>query len=425
MKNIKGLFVFSITNMIERFGFYAMMSILVFSFIEGRGKTGEEAGYLYTMFYSSIYGSMFLLGLAGDFFNRRKVIFYGLIAMAAGYFLYFLLSKGSSISLIIPGALVILGVGAFKTNLQVQMGDLYRNNIKNGVIGYIIFYAFINIGAVLAPFASVYLKKIYGVDTVFLLSGAVSLLALALYHFVPVSVEGEQELKNAEMKNNPEKTGISPLEYTDYGIDKIIGLIFLIILVPFFWAAFHQTGLTFNFYTRDFIDLNGNAPELIQSINPVAFILFSIIGVPILYYSISMRKIHSIFPFILTGMIIAALGYFIPANALAHITGKLPYSYAVIPVLLITLAELFISPFLMLGFYHYSPGKFRGLFIGLFMALTAIGNMFLFIFGIIYNKSGAAHTFNTIVIHILICAAAVLSIWFLLRKLNTGRSNIE
>ncbi|MBN2728861.1 MAG: MFS transporter [Bacteroidales bacterium] len=433
MKNLKGLFVFSITNMLERFGFYSMMAILFLSFMDQRGLAPQEAGYYYSIFYIAIYGAMFLMGIVGDFVNRRKVVYSGIIVMAIGYILYHLMSKNNEISLIIPGILVVFGLGAFKTNLQVQVGDLYRNNIKNGAVGYLIFYTLINVGAIFAPFAAVYLRNEYGVNSVFLLSGLVTITAFALYYFVPVSTVTEQNSednqKGVGFENNNSTLNTSSvnkrLENTKFGTDKLIGLIFLIIVVPVFWIAFHQNGLVYTFYVRDFIELNGNAPELIQSVNPIAYILLSIIAVPIIFFFVEIKKAQSIFPIIGIGMVIAAIGYFIPAYGLANLTGKLSSNFAIIPMVIITLGELLISPFLILGFYHFSPTQVKGLFMGLFLVITAIGNQLLFTYGIIYDKYGAAHAFMNIVIHILICAAAVFIIWVVVKRLGSIKMNSD
>lgn len=426
MNKLKGLFAFSITNMLERFGFYTLMSILILSFTEQRGLNGEAAGYYYSTFYSAIYVSMLIMGLVGDFANRRKVIFGGMIAMAIGYVLYSMMSKESEISIIIPGIFLILGLGAFKTNLQVQVGDLYKSNVKNGALGYLIFYSFINLGAIFAPFAAATIKDIYGINSVFLLSAGATLLALTLYYLGTNSTEMESEpIKIDKVNNNTYNREFEPRNENSYnekyGIDKLIGLIFLIIMVPIFWIAFHQNGLIYTFYLRDFVNLNGNSPETFQAMNPIIFVLFSIIGVALMYFYVRIKRIYSIFPFIGGGMIIVAIGYFIPAYGLANLSGKLPYTYALLPVIIITLGELFISPFLILGFYHFSPAKVRGFFMGLFMAITAVGNMLLFKYAIDYDTYGAPYAFKKIVIHILICSAAVFIVWFIIKQVSISR----
>jgi len=426
MNNLKDLFVFSITNMLERFGFYALMSILIMSFFEQRGLSMKASGYYYSIFYSAIYVSMLIMGLVGDFANRRKVILGGMIAMTIGYVLYSIMSKENETSVIISGIFLVLGLGAFKPNLQVQVGDLYKNNFKNGALGYIIFYSFLNLGAIFAPLAAATIKDLYGINSVFLLSASATLLALTLYYIGTNSTKMENEPTESD-KVNTNITYIRESEHRNenlynenYGIDKLIGLIFLIIIVPFFWMAFNQRGLIYTFYLRDFVDLNGYSTEIFQTMNPIMVVLFSIIGVVLMYFFVNIKRVYSIFPFIGIGMIIVAIGYFIPSYGLANLSGKLPYTYAVLPVIIMTLGELFISPFLTLGYYHFSPAKVRGLFMALFMSITAVGNMLLFRYSIDYDKYGAQYTFNKIVIHILICSSAVFIVWFIIKQISVS-----
>jgi len=411
--------------MIERFGFYAMMSIMVLSFMEERGYDGEKAGYYYSAFYSSSYIALLFMGLIGDLFNRRKIISAGMISMIIGYFLYYFMPKEIDILLIIPGVFITLGLGAFKTNLQVQVGDLYRDNIKNGTIGYLIFYSFINLGAIFAPGLAMYFRNNYGIDSVFLLSGSSIIIAFILYNIVPIPMKFDRGLLIQKEKGISSVNEISEVannfknsENDNYGSDRIIGLIFLIFLVPFFWVAFHQNGLVFTFYVKDFIDIKSDSLETIQAINPIALVLFSIIGILLLSFLVKLKSIHTILPIIGIGMLLVALGYFIPSYGLRDLTGKLSNSYAIVPMLIISLGELFISPFLIIGFYHYSPIKVRGLFMGLFMMLTAIGNMLLFLYASSYQTHGAESTFSKIVIHVLISAIAVLIVWLIIKRVS-------
>lgn len=428
MNKLKGLFVFSITNMLERFGFFAMMSVVLFSLTRDKGYGNIEAGYYYSIFYAAIYISMFIMGLAGDFFNRRKVIYTGLALMTLGYFLYSIIYKGSGIPLIIPGILFILGVGAFKTNLQVQVGDLYKNNISNGASGYIIFYAFINLGAILAPPAAIYLKKAYGINSVFLLCGATTLLALALYYFVPVT-SGTENKAPAQEGNTTGNGTVSAATLpankstgnSRYGTDQLIGLVFLVLFVPIFWIAFHQNAFIYTLFVRDHIELSGHSTDTVLAVNPLASVLLSVIVLIAIYFWVKIKNIHSIFPIIGTGIFIVALGYFIPVYGLANLPGKLPFGYAIIPMIILTLGEVFVTPFLTLGFYHFSPARFRGIFMGLFLFISAAGNMLLYKYANIYHAYGALYTFQRIIIHVLISAVAVYIVWFLIRKLNARK----
>lgn len=425
MNNLKGLFVFSITNMLERFAFYAMMAILVLSFTEGSGYSNEQAGTFYTIFYTAVYISTLLMGLLGDFINRKQIVYTGIIGLVIGYFLYYLMPKGNEITLIIPGIIFVLGYGAFKTNLLVQVGDLYKHNIKNGSLGYLIYYAFINLGAIFAPFTSIYLKREYGMDSIFLLSGGVTILAFLLYYLVPISTESGDSPTNSkptiidDIIDTPEfAPTIKSITNVKFGADKIIALIFLILFVPAFWMAYHQNGLVLTMYIRDLVAFGGFDPAYFQTVNPIAIVLLTLIIVPIIYHLVKLKRTHSILAFIAIGIILATIGYSIPIFELSNFSGKLPYQYAIIPLVMISLSEVFIVPFLTLGFYQFSPEKLKGLFMGLFLTITALGNNLLFYYARTYQVFGAVNAFMSIVIHILICAVVFLIVWLIIRRLQ-------
>lgn len=422
MKNIKGLIVYSLSNMLERFGFYAMMSVIVLFLMEERGLSGPKAGTYYSMFYFAIYISMVIMGLIGDLVaNRRKLIIAGMLIMAIGYVSYVLIATDNRISLVVPAVLLVIGVGAFKTNLMVQVGNLYKSSIKQGAIGYLIFFAFINVGALLAPLCSSYLRNQYGFDSVLLVSAGAVLLALGLYYLIPVTPVTAKEPYNERLEDKNNSGEVKPLSNKHKRIDKsrVIALVFLVLLLPVFYMGFHQSALVLTFYFRDFIIMNGYTVETLQSINPVASLLFSVIAILLLYYLIKLKSIYSIFPVVMAATLLAVIAYSIPAYGVATTAEKLPISYAILPMLIITLAEVFLSPFFVLGFYHLSPKRFRGLFFGIYMILTAIGNSLLFYLSGIYMESGAEIAFKNIIIILLISAAAMFLIWLLIKKLST------
>ena len=124
-------------------------------------------------------------------------------------------------------------------------------------------------------------------------------------------------------------------------------------------------------------------------------------------------------------MILVAIGYFIPIYGLEIFSTKLPFEYAIMPIVIITLGELLVVPFITLGFYHFSPTTLRGLFMGLYLFVTAIGNSFLFKYAKVYEELGANITFQKIVIHILICAAIASLFWIFIRWFSSQIDNLK
>jgi POT family proton-dependent oligopeptide transporter len=167
----KGLIPASLANMGERFGFYTMMAILVLFLQAKFGLNGKDAGLIYSVFYFSIYILAFVGGLIADKLrNYKGTILTGLIVMALGYAILFWPSQTpvkdgwETIMLVLTcfGLFVIaFGNGLFKGNLQALVGQMYDNK-KYGPqrdSGFSLFYMFINVGAIFAPFTAIIIRN--------------------------------------------------------------------------------------------------------------------------------------------------------------------------------------------------------------------------------------------------------------------------
>src|SRR6056297_3306299 len=167
----KGLIAAALANMGERFGFYTMMAILVLFLQAKFGLSGKDAGLIYSVFYFSIYILAFVGGLIADRIrNYKGTIFTGIIIMAVGYVIVALptptpvpeSSRMAMLILTIFGLFVIaFGNGLFKGNLQALVGQMYDNE-KYGKMrdsGFSLFYMFINVGAIFAPFTAIAIRN--------------------------------------------------------------------------------------------------------------------------------------------------------------------------------------------------------------------------------------------------------------------------
>ncbi len=161
----KGLLAAALANMGERFGFYTMMAILALFLQAKFGLDGKNAGLIYSTFYFSIYILAFVGGIIADKTrNYKGTILTGLIVMSVGYLLIAIPTptptpnKTLYIILTCIGLFVIaFGNGLFKGNLQALVGQMYDNE-KFGKMrdsGFSLFYMFINVGAIFAPFTAI------------------------------------------------------------------------------------------------------------------------------------------------------------------------------------------------------------------------------------------------------------------------------
>ncbi|MBM3312327.1 MAG: peptide MFS transporter, partial [Candidatus Aminicenantes bacterium] len=155
----KGLYVAFFANMGERFGFYTMISIFVLFMQAKYGMSQGAAGFMYSTFMVGVYIFPLLGGFLADrFWGYGRTVSLGLVVMFLGYVMLGLpTAMETGFPLIIAALAVIsLGTGLFKGNLQALVGNLY-DDPKYAPLrdrAFNIFYMGINVGAMFAPSAS-------------------------------------------------------------------------------------------------------------------------------------------------------------------------------------------------------------------------------------------------------------------------------
>jgi POT family proton-dependent oligopeptide transporter len=160
----KGLFVAFFANMGERFGFYTMVSIFVLFMQAKYGMSPAAAGFMYSTFMVGVYMFPLLGGFLADrFLGYGRTISLGIIVMFVGYVLLALPTVMATGLPLVVGALAViaLGTGLFKGNLQAVVGNLYDEpkyaSLRDRAFS--IFYMGINVGAMFAPSASMAMTK--------------------------------------------------------------------------------------------------------------------------------------------------------------------------------------------------------------------------------------------------------------------------
>lgn len=180
----KGLIAIALSNMGERFGYYIMNAVLLLFLCSKFGISDSMAGWIYAVFYFLIYVLSLPGGIIADKLqNYKGTIIAGMLVMALGYvFLSVPIfsdfgTQGVSWILVFTCFslfLIAAGNGLFKGNLQAIVGQMYDNfeaeAAKKGErelaiakskrdSGFQIFYVFINIGSVIAPFVAPLLRS--------------------------------------------------------------------------------------------------------------------------------------------------------------------------------------------------------------------------------------------------------------------------
>lgn len=314
----KGLIPAALANMGERFGFYTMMAILTLFLMSKFGMSGTEAGALYSIFYGAIYILALVGGLIADRLkNYKGTIIAGLIVMSLGYVLLAMPALITTQYIALAALLVIaFGNGLFKGNLQALVGQLYDNSeyASKRDSGFQIFYMFINIGGMFAPFAATSVRNWFvksqgyaynsdlpalcwqfknGTMTEDVFNGnytrlatevsngvtpdmatfadsyltafntgfhyAFSVAIVAMIISLVIFLIYRNILPNPASKKVESKDGKAP-EYTKEEImqdakeikQRILALFAVFAIVIFFWFSFHQNGLTLTMFAKDY-----------------------------------------------------------------------------------------------------------------------------------------------------------------------------
>ena len=364
-KHPKGLIPAALANMGERFGYYIMNAVLLLFLVSKFGLSDTTAGVIYSVFYFGIYVLSLVGGIIADRTqNYNRTIQWGLIIMALGYIALSIPvfsqadfdSEWWGILIFTCAALLCIafGNGLFKGNLQAIVGKMYdeleEEAAKEGEealkiardkrdSGFQIFYVFINIGGLIAPFVAPLLRQwwlakhafAYNADmpalchqylqdglltekftetmnvaalnasqitdymafsqdyiTVFnqgihySFIASVAAMLLSLFIFLGTKKMFPQPAKKAatataEYTAEEKQQMATEIKQRLYALFAVLGI------AIFFWLSFHQNGQSLSVFARDFVQTDSVAPEIWQALNP----FFVIVLTPIVMWLFS------------------------------------------------------------------------------------------------------------------------------------------
>jgi len=151
----KGLYALALANTGERFGYYTMLAIFVLFLQAKFGYNEAQAGNIYGIFLGCVYFMPLIGGMLADRFGYGKMVKSGIVVMFLGYLLLAvpMATATAKVTMFSALALIAIGTGLFKGNLQVMVGNLY-DEAKYSAFrdnGFSLFYMAINIGSMFAP----------------------------------------------------------------------------------------------------------------------------------------------------------------------------------------------------------------------------------------------------------------------------------
>ena len=395
----KGLIAAALSNMGERFGYYIMNAVLVLFICSKFGISDETSGVIFGVFYFLIYVLALPGGIIADRTqNYKKTIITGIIVMALGYGLLSIpvFSTGGGmkswpfILAMIALLMIACGNGLFKGNLQAIVGQLYDDfeaeAAKQGPealaaakekrdSGFQIFYVFINIGGVIAPFVAPIIRdwwlktkdlvynadlprlchkfimgtmegndmtnltalsqnysgaaenlsgfcenylQVYntGVHYSFIVSVLAMLISLAIFIAVRHKLPNPVKKEKASVQEYTEAERLADAKEIK---QRMAALYAVLGIAVFFWLSFHQNAQSLSIFARDFLDTSALPPEILQFINPFFVIVLTPIVMWIFASLARKGKEVSTPKKIALGMFIAACAYiFLIFIAVAH-----------------------------------------------------------------------------------------------------------
>ena len=349
----KGLIPAALSNMGERFGYYIMNAVLVLFLCSKFGLNEETSALIYSFFYAGIYVLSLVGGLIADKTqNYKSTIIWGLVIMTVGYIVLsipiFATNENHTALLTLTCAalfFIAFGNGLFKGNLQAIVGQLYDNpryaNQRDS--GFQIFYVFINIGGVIAPFVAPLLRSwwldqnglIYnaslpalcheylsltdsmnqqnlnnlyslitqvggnaagniqefcttylnvfntGIHYSFIASVCAMLISLSIFYFTKNGLPSPAKKAKGEVQQyTPEEKARMAKEIKQ----RMAALFAVLGIAIFFWFSFHQNGTSLSLFARDFVKTDSIQPEIWQALNP----FYVIVLTPVVMWLFSM-----------------------------------------------------------------------------------------------------------------------------------------
>jgi POT family proton-dependent oligopeptide transporter len=440
----KQLWALFFSEMWERFCFYGMRGMLTFFMVDQLLMNGVVANLQYGATQAFVYAFTFVGGLFADkILGYRKSLFWGGILMIVGSIILAIDPKqffflGISFS--------IIGTGFFKPNISTMVGRLYRDDDPRKDAGFSLFYAGINLGALIGGYICIAVGKGEMLASLVpeslrwnvAFGFAAVVMVFALLTFIqtqksmgPIGISPLLELQASKRKTYEYLTYIGSLAvipiiillvsnsgYTDifmfiigpcalgylffemrnYSFAENKKLILALILIFFsivFWAFFEQSGGSLSLFAASNLNDQVLGVKLDPNgVNNAANSLFVIAFAAVLgmfWLWLSKRKMepNTIVKFGI-GFLFLALGFYVfyYTKFFSDENGITSLDIFTLGWLVITFGELSLSPIGMSAMTKLSPLKLQAVMMGMWFLASAYGQYFAGLLGA--NIAGAS-----------------------------------
>jgi POT family proton-dependent oligopeptide transporter len=442
IQNFKGkypkqLWYLFFSEMWERFSFYGMRGMLVFFMVDQLLLNEVDANLQYGATQAFVYAFTFIGGIFADkILGFRKSLFWGGLLMIVGSFILALNPKEF---FFIGIGFNIIGTGFFKPTISTIVGNLYKPGDSRTDAGFSLFYAGVNLGALLGGYLCIAIGKgalfqsyipsnlswnvAFGISAIFMVVSLVTFewtkKSLGLIGISPLLKFEPKKRKTFEFITYLSSLALIPIiilmvsnsQYTDVFMfiigpcsllylfyemrnfslnenKKLIAALIFILFSIFFWAFFEQSGGSLSLFAANNLNdsiagikLDPNGVN--NSANSLFVIIFaSLLGV--FWIWMNSRKIepNTIVKFGLA-FIFLALGFYVfyYTKFFADVNGRTSLNLFTFGWFIITFGELCLSPIGMSIMTKLSPQKTQAVLMGMWFLASAYGQYFAGLLG--------------------------------------------
>jgi POT family proton-dependent oligopeptide transporter len=359
----RGLTVLFLTEMWSQFSFFGMRALLVYYMTKELMFAQPRSSLIYALYTGFAYFTPLMGGAITDaWLGRRRAVIIGGSVMALGHFMM------AFEALFYPALItIVIGNGLFLPSLASQIGQLYAPGDPRRATAYNVYYAGVNLGAFLAPFACGTVGELYGWHWGFALAGIGMMIGMATY------LGGGRYLPQGNADAVPQREEAPPPPARPQRETYLL-MLAVIAIVVIFRASYEQSGNTIALWADSGIDRHiGSAFQIpmtwFQALNPLMIFLLTPVIVTWWLRRAARGKAQGAVAKMATGGLIVGVSYLLLA-AVAAWAGDVRASWLwlVFYFLVYTVGELFILPVGLGLFGKLAP---RGL------AATAIAAWFM------------------------------------------------
>lgn len=442
IQNFKGkypkqLWYLFFSEMWERFSFYGMRGMLIVFMVGKLQMNSEVANLQYGATQAFVYAFTFIGGMFADkILGYRKSLFWGGLLMIIG-----------SIILAIDPAkffftgigFTIIGTGFFKPNISTIVGKLYRDDDNRRDAGFSLFYAGVNLGALIGGYLCIAVANGNLLADViptelrwnFAFGFASVVMVISMLTFVQTQKSlgeiGEsplQHLENGKRKLFESLTYLGSIlvipfvillvsnsEYTDLFMyiigpfsliyllwemrsfkasenKKLAAAMVFILFSIVFWAFFEQSGGSLSLFaannlSTELVGIKLDPNGVNNSANSLFVILFAaLVGMVWLWLAKKKIEPNTVVKFGL-GFLFLAGGFYVfyQTQFFANELGITSLNLFTFGWFVITFGELCLSPIGMSIMTKLSPEKLKAVMMGMWFLASAYGQYFAGILG--------------------------------------------